>query len=145
MNANSSNIVSIQDANKRQELLKIVDSNWQAEMPGYHTYETLADRETDPVRRGVFRSLASAEQHHADLWAGRIRALQGFEPIYKGPKTGEADTIANRAGGMSMTLRRLEVDENRDIAKYAKQLKELGDEPSNTILAQVLKDEREHY
>jgi len=44
-----------------------------------------------------------------------------------------------------MALRRLELDESRDIAKYAKQLKELGDEPSINILNQVLEDEREHY
>jgi len=42
-------------------------------------------------------------------------------------------------------LRRLELDESRDIAKYAKQIKELGDEPSLRILDQVLEDEREHY
>jgi VIT1/CCC1 family predicted Fe2+/Mn2+ transporter/rubrerythrin len=145
MSANSSGALSNQNANERRQVLKILESNWQAEMRGYHTYETLADRETDPVRRSAFRGLASAENHHADLWASRIRALQGSEPVYKGSKTGEADTIANRAGGMGMTLRRLEVDESRDIAKYAKQLKELGDEPSNTILTQVLKDERQHY
>ena len=44
-----------------------------------------------------------------------------------------------------MALRRLELDESHDIAKYAKQLKELGDEPSNAILKQVLEDEQEHY
>jgi len=145
MSANSSSTLSIQDANKRKQVLKILESNWQAEMRGYHTYETLADRETDPVRRGAFRSLASAEKHHADLWAGRVRALQGSEPVYQGSKTGEADTIAYRAGGMGMALRRLELDESHDIAKYAKQLKELGDEPSNIVLTQVLTDEREHY
>ena len=114
-------------------------------MQGYHTYGSLADRETDPARRGAFRRLASAEKHHADLWAGRIRALQGSEPVYEGSKTGEADTISSRIGGVGMTLRRLELDESRDIAKYAKQLKELGDERSNEILTEVLGDEREHY
>src|ERR1700736_1126057 len=59
-------------------------------------------------------------------------------PIYEGSKTGEADTVANRVGGVSMALRRLELDESRDIAKYAKQLKDLGDEPSINILTQVL-------
>jgi vacuolar iron transporter family protein len=114
-------------------------------MQGYHTYGSLADRETDPTRRGAFRRLASAEKHHADLWADRIRALQGSEPVYEGSKTGEADTISSRIGGVGMTLRRLELDESRDIAKYAKQLKELGDERSNEILTEVLGDEREHY
>jgi VIT1/CCC1 family predicted Fe2+/Mn2+ transporter len=39
----------------------------------------------------------------------------------------------------------LEIEESRDIAKYGRQLKELGDEPSVAILHQVLEDEREHY
>src|SRR5208283_3636888 len=145
MSANSLGPLSNQDANKRREVLNILESNWQAEMRGHYTYETLADREKDPVRLGAFRGLASAEKHHADLWAGRIRALQGSEPVYGGSTTGEADTIANRVGGMGMALRRLELGESRDIARYAKQLKELGDGPSNNILTQILKDEREHY
>src|SRR4029077_14081530 len=129
----------------RSRILKILESNWQAEMRGYHTYEILALRETDPSRRAAFHTLAHAEQHHARLWADRIRALGGPDPVYKGPKTGEADTLANRAGGVRLALRRLELDETRDIAKYAKQIEELGDEPKVRILEQALKDEREHY
>jgi VIT1/CCC1 family predicted Fe2+/Mn2+ transporter/rubrerythrin len=133
------------DARDRKRILKILESNWQAEMRGYHTYEILAERENDPARRAAFHTLANAEQHHAQLWAERIRALGGPDPIYKGPKAGEADTLANRAGGVGLALRRLELEESRDIARYAKQIMELGDEPSIRILEQALKDEREHY
>jgi VIT1/CCC1 family predicted Fe2+/Mn2+ transporter/rubrerythrin len=129
----------------RGHLLKILESNWQAEMRGFHTYEILAERETDPSRRAALRGLAYAEQHHARLWAGRIRELGGPEPVYSGRKSGEADTLANRAGGLKMALRRLELDESRDIAKYAKQIQELGDERSIRILLEALEDEREHY
>ena len=128
-----------------KRILKILESNWQAEMRGFYTYQSLAERESDPARRAAFHSLSYAEQHHAQLWAERIRSLGGPDPVYKGPKTGEADTLANRAGGVRLALRRLELDESRDIAKYAKQIKELGDEPSVRILEQALKDEREHY
>ena len=145
MSANSPGPLSDLDANQRKELLKILESNWRAEMQGYHTYQTLADRETDAAQLSAFRSLASAEKHHADLWAGRIRAHGGSEPVYKGSKTGEADTISNRVGGVDITLRRLELDESRDIEKYAKQLTEIGDEPSVKVLNQILEDEREHY
>jgi rubrerythrin len=145
MTANATSADSKMDARDRSRILKILESNWQAEMRGYHTYEILAQRETDPARRAAFHTLSYAEQHHAQLWADRIRALGGPNPVYKGPKTGEADTLANRAGGVRMALRRLEVDESRDIAKYAKQIKELGDQPSIRILEQALVDEREHY
>jgi VIT1/CCC1 family predicted Fe2+/Mn2+ transporter/rubrerythrin len=145
MNVNTTSALPKIDVRDRRRILKILESNWQAEMRGFYTYEILAERETDPARRGAFHSLSYAEQHHAQLWAERIRALGGPDPIYTGPKTGEADTLANRAGGVRMALRRLELDESRDIAKYAKQIKELGDEPSIRILEQAIKDEREHY
>jgi VIT1/CCC1 family predicted Fe2+/Mn2+ transporter len=44
-----------------------------------------------------------------------------------------------------MALRRLEIDESRDIAHYGKQLEGLGDQPSIAILHQVIEDEQEHY
>jgi vacuolar iron transporter family protein len=145
MSANPASIGSHRDARDRSRLLKILESNWQAEMRGYHTYQAMAERELDPSRRAAFRTLAYAEDHHAQLWAGRIRELGGQEPVYKGRESGEADTIASRVGGSRMALRRLELDESRDIAKYASQMKEIGDEPSIRILKEAIEDEREHY
>jgi vacuolar iron transporter family protein len=145
MNTNSTSPASSLGAGERARILRILESNWQAETRGHHTYERLAEREADPARRAAFRSLAYAENHHADLWASRIRALGGTEPKYEGPMAGDADAIANRIAGVGVALQRLELDESHDIAKYAKQIKELGDEPSIKILEQVLEDEREHY
>ena len=58
---------------------------------------------------------------------------------------GEADSLTNRIGGVDLALRRLEIEESRDIAKYGKQLTELGDQPSVMVLQEVLGDERDHY
>jgi vacuolar iron transporter family protein len=69
----------------------------------------------------------------------------GNAPQYTGPQSGLADSLATRIGGPDLALRRLEIDEGRDIAKYGKQLKALGDEPSIAILNEVIADEREHY
>src|ERR1039458_648470 len=74
----------------QESVLKILESNWQAEMGGYHTYETLSERENDPQRRSALRGLAYAEKHHADLWSDRIAALGGPQPAYNGRETGEA-------------------------------------------------------
>ena len=79
-----------------KRILKILESNWQAEARGYRTYDTLAERESEPQRRAAFRGLAYAEKHHAELWAARIRALGGTEPVYVGAPTGDADTLGNR-------------------------------------------------
>jgi VIT1/CCC1 family predicted Fe2+/Mn2+ transporter/rubrerythrin len=130
---------------RESKLLSILNANWQTEMEGHYTYKALSDKERDPQRRNALRGLASAEKHHADLWAKRIHALGGREPAYRGKTSGEADSLANRIGGVDLALRRLEIDESRDIAKYGKQLTELGDQPSVMVLQEVLRDEREHY
>ena len=128
-----------------KKVLFALEANWQAEMEGYSTYKTLADRDTDPVRAQVLRHLAQAEIEHAVLWAERIKELGGPEPVYAGSPGGEADTLASRAGGVRMALRRLEIEESRAIARYGEQLKTLGDEGSVAILEHVIEDEREHY
>jgi vacuolar iron transporter family protein len=128
-----------------EHLIEALASNWQAEMRGYHTYNTLSKHESEPHRRRTLRNLALAEKQHADLWAGRLTALGAPLPVYDGLESGEADTLANRVGGPGLALRRLEIDESRDIARYAKQIEELGDEPSVAILKEVLADEAEHH
>ncbi len=130
---------------RRKKVLDALNANWQAEMEGYHTYLALAERDTDPVRAQVLRHLAQAEIEHATLWEGRIKEIGGEEPVYAGGEHGAADSLANRAGGMRMALRRLEIEESRDIARYGEQLKALGDEESVAILEHVIQDEKDHY
>jgi vacuolar iron transporter family protein len=129
----------------KKRLLAALEANWQAEMEGHYTYAAFAKDEADPQRRNALRGLAAAEKHHADLWAGRIHELGAPAPQYTGDLSGQADSLANRAGGVNLALRRLEIDEGRDIAKYGKQLKALDDQPSVAILEEVIADEREHY
>ena len=130
---------------KLKKVLAALEGNWQAEMEGHHTYLALAERDSDPVRAQVLRHLAGAEWEHASLWHGRILELGGPEPVYTGRVHGEADSLANRAGGVRMALRRLEIEESRHIATYGEQLKALGDEGSIAILDHVIEDEKDHY
>jgi len=130
---------------KNSRLIEVLNGNWQAEMTGFYTYSALAQREVDPQRRAALRSLATAEKHHAELWENRIQALGGNPPVYTGSSVGDADGLAMKAGGDALGLRRLELDESRDIAKYGRQLREFGDEPSLAILREVIEDEQEHY
>jgi len=130
---------------KTKKILAALEGNWQAEMEGFHSYTTLADRDSDPVRAQVLRHMAQSELEHAALWEGRIKDLGGQSPVYKGHPGGDADSLASRAGGIRMALRRLEIEESRAIASYGEQLKALGDEASIAILEHVIEDEKEHY
>ena len=78
------------------------------------------------------------------LWKNRLHELGAPEPATAANLP--AMRIASRAaleGGPSPSA--VEIDESRDIAKYGRQLRELGDESSVAILHQVLDDEQEHY
>ncbi len=130
---------------RHPRLGQILEKNWQAEMAGYYTYRALAEREKEAARKQTLESMALAEKEHAALWAGRLRELGEPEPVYQGKPGGDADSLKTRVGGDDLALRRLEIDESRDIAKYSQQLKELGDAPSLVILNRVIEDEQDHY
>ena len=133
------------DTRDTEHLVDALTNNWQTEMRGFHTYNTLSMRTIDPQQCRSLYSLALAEQHHADLWAARLKELGAEIPQYDGSEAGEADSLANRIGGFDLALRRLELDESRDIARYGKQIQDLGDPPTIDILNQVIEDERDHY
>jgi hypothetical protein len=64
-----------------ERLIKALSSNWQAEMRGYYTYNTLSQQENDPYRRRTLRNLALVEKHHADLWhRGSLHLVQLLRP-----------------------------------------------------------------
>jgi vacuolar iron transporter family protein len=133
------------NGSKLKKVLAALEGDWQTEMVGYHTYETLANRDTEPVRIQVLHHLAQSELEHAALWRDRIVELGGPEPVYHGSPAGNANSLASLAGGINVALRRLEIDESRDIAMYGTQLKDLGDEDSIAVLNHVIKDEKDHY
>jgi vacuolar iron transporter family protein len=70
------------------------------------------------------------------------RAIGAEAPVYTGSASGMADCLAYRIGGDFATLRRIELDERRDIARYGRQIQELNDEPSVKILNAVIADEK---
>jgi VIT1/CCC1 family predicted Fe2+/Mn2+ transporter/rubrerythrin len=130
---------------RNPKLAQILQENWQAEMRGYYTYRALAEREPVSGRKQTLENMAAAEKDHADLWAARLRELGESQPVYRGKPAGDADSLKNRIGGDDLALRRLEIEESRDIAKYSKQLKALGDEASLSVLSRVIEDEQDHY
>ncbi len=125
-------------------LIKAIESNWQEETEGAVTYQTLADRESDPRRKHILEGLSKAEAAHAKLWERRLAELGAPVPTYTGAPTGVVDTLVNKIGGPDATLRRIEMGERKHVALYGRQLKEMGDAPSVDILNRVMADEKAH-
>jgi predicted membrane protein (TIGR00267 family) len=127
-----------------KNLVHAININWQAEMEGAATYRALSNREPDEHRKRTLAGLAAAEEHHARLWEERLRELGAELPVYTGPPTGKADSFINRISGSDASLRRIEIDERRDTQRYAKQLRQFGDEKTVAVLNTVVEDEKSH-
>ncbi|MBB5059923.1 VIT1/CCC1 family predicted Fe2+/Mn2+ transporter [Granulicella aggregans] len=126
-------------------LLAILQSNWQSEMEDHTTYKALALAELDARRRNVMRGLASAEKHHAHLWAAEIAVLGGPKPLYVGMESGRAIVFSGPAGGVDAELHQLRIKERSEIERYDAQRLLLTTSSSQKILREVIADENEHY
>jgi rubrerythrin len=129
--------------NKR--LLDALEANWQAEMEGHYTYSTLAKKRQIPIGAMLCRIWRLQRSIMPICGLGAFGNSEKRSLSMPETCPGVADSLTNWVGGADLALRRLEIDEGRDIAKYGKQLKELGDQPSIAILQEVIADEREHY
>jgi VIT1/CCC1 family predicted Fe2+/Mn2+ transporter len=110
-------------------------------MEGAVTYRTLAERERDGRRRDILHKLADAEVGHAEKWAARIRELGGSVPDPSKIKPGLG--LALHAASPEVIFRKLEANEERDIAAY-QALASILDEKSQAILRETSADEEEH-
>ncbi len=126
-------------------LLAILQFNWQAEMEDHATYKTLALAELDAIRRNVMRGLASAEKHHAHLWAAQIAVLGGPEPLYRGMQSGGANSFSSATGGIDAELHQLRAKERSEIERHEQQRPLLPDRTCQRILQAVIADENKHY
>ena len=100
-------------------LIEALSSDWQAEMRGYHTYNALSLEESDPQRRRALCSLALARETSRRFVGWAAHRSWAPAPEYEGSESCEADSLANRIGGKELALRRLELEESRDIATKA--------------------------
>ena len=99
-----------------RDTLRALEQSWHHEMEAAATYRTLAERETDPRRRGILNKLADAEVGHAEKWAGRIRELGGTVPDPSTVKAGLG--LSLQVASPEVIFRKLEAVEDRDIAAY---------------------------
>ena len=136
---------TLMSAARTQKILAALEANWQAEMEGHHTYEALADRDRTRCARRCCATWQRPNWSMRPCGGSASRNWAGLTLSIRAAPGGEADSLANRAGGIRMALRRLEIEESRHIANYGEQLKALGDEGSITILDQVIEDEKDHY
>ncbi len=128
---------------KPEDLIKIIQRNWSLEMDGVAMYGALAERDKIPERKSIFQKLSDLERKHADQWAKRLQKLGATVPTSHSGKA-HGVRVADTPGGMQEILQAIEAEERRDVAAYLKQMREIEDEETRSILREVVLDEFTH-
>lgn len=127
-----------------RKLVEALRQNWLAEMEGAHTYRALAEEERDATRREILVEMAEAEERHAAKWAKRLHDVGAEPPAWHPSLTQQTRDRVIKGGGTLAVIRKMEADEDRDIARYRQQLEELRDPESENIVREALADEEHH-
>ena len=126
-----------------EQLLPMISRNWSLEMDGVSMYAQLADMQTIPERKSIFLKLSELERKHADLWAKRITDLGGQLPTSHSGK-GHPTHNFDATGGMQAIIASVEAEERRDVLNYLRQMQQVTDEETKSILRGVVLDEFAH-
>lgn len=128
----------------RRELIAALQQNWQREMEGVRTYSDLAKNERDAGRRAVLEKMAEAEARHAAKWEQKLAEL-GAEPPQEQRTPGMRFTgWLRRQLGTEAALRQLENEEDKDIARYEAQARNINDTEAQEMLRDVKREEQSH-
>jgi VIT1/CCC1 family predicted Fe2+/Mn2+ transporter/rubrerythrin len=128
----------------RRELIAALQQNWLREMEGVRTYSDLARGERDPARRKVLERLAEAEQKHAQRWERKLVELGAELPKEQRTPGTRFQGWLRRQLGTEATLRQLEQEEDKDIARYEAQARNINDAEAQKMLRDVRREEESH-
>lgn len=127
-----------------QKVIGALKAAWEREIEAAQLYRLLGEQQEEEKRRRIFFRLAEAEEGHAREFADRILALGGIPPKDSGAPT-PAQRLLVKTLGTDATLRRLEAEEERNIAqfeRYAHALRE--DAESHALFTRIEDEEKEH-
>ncbi|MCL5283308.1 MAG: VIT1/CCC1 transporter family protein [Armatimonadetes bacterium] len=133
-------------AGKDQANTQLIQSLQRAldqELRAVVLYRMLGDRQPDEKRRNLFYRLADSEKHHADKFNERIIALGGT-PSHRNSKPRLLDRSMTRILSTEAMLRRMEMEEERNISDYNNQSAIATDAESVGLFRQFEAEEKTH-
>lgn len=128
----------------RRELIAALQQNWQREMEGVRTYSDLAKNERDAGRRAVLEKMAEAEARHAAKWERKLAELGAEPPQEQRTLKMRFTGWLRRQLGTEAALRQLENEEDKDIARYETQARNINDTEAQEMLRDVRREEESH-
>ena len=128
----------------RETLIAALRQNWRREQEGARTYRELAGREQDSSRSQVLLRLAEAEERHAARWERELAALGATPPVLTLTWRDRLKRWLQRGLDVDTRLRRMEADEDSDIARYEAHASNVDDAQIASMLREVRREEQAH-
>lgn len=127
-----------------QKVIGALRAAWEREIEAAQLYQVLGEQQEDLKRRRIFERLSEAEQDHARQFAARIAALGGTPPEGSALPTSAQRLMAKTLGTDAM-LRRLEAEEERNIAQFDRHAQALNeDAESYELFTRIEEEEKSH-
>lgn len=128
----------------KHKVIQALRVAWERELEAAALYRILGEQQQDDGRRDILMRLAESEDSHAAQFAERIRALGAEPPKHDGAPSAAHRLLARTLGTDAM-LRRIEAEEERNIATFARHAAALAeDRPSHELFLRIEEEEREH-
>jgi VIT1/CCC1 family predicted Fe2+/Mn2+ transporter/rubrerythrin len=129
---------------RNQKVIGALRAAWEREIEAAQLYRLLGEQQADEKRRKIFVRLAEAEEGHARQFAARIAALGGALPAESTHPT-SAQRLMVRTLGTDAMLRRLEAEEERNIALFDRHAQALvEDAESHALFTRIEDEEKQH-
>lgn len=114
------------------------------EVEAAQMYRLLSEHQEDERRRDIFGKLAASEEGHAREFADRILALGGIPPKESVAPTSKQRLLVRTLGTDAM-LRRIEAEEDRNIAQFNNYAQVLAaDTISHDLFVRIEDEEKQH-
>ncbi len=135
---------AVERSSPDNRLVRALQEARDRELRAAGLYRLLADGEQESRRRSILIRLSEEEAKHARLFGDRISSLGGVVKDRPQPIR-PSDRIAARVFGIETMLRRMEAEEERNIAYFESQSAVIdGDPVSRTLFEEIEGEEQEH-
>ncbi|HEY3281893.1 MAG TPA: VIT1/CCC1 transporter family protein [Armatimonadota bacterium] len=129
-------------ARQRDEVVALKEA-WRREVEAARLYRALGDHEADPKRAGLFGRLAAAEEGHAERFGAKLAEMG--HPLPDAPRSATPrERALVRLLGSEAMLRRMELEEERNIETFAAATSDDADPSVRRLFQEIEGEERAH-
>ncbi len=136
---------TITEAKTNDKLIAALEDARRREVRAAQLYRMLGDRETNARKKEIFYKLAAEEERHSVMFGERIVANGSTPETIPNKPPSPVDRLIAATLGTEAMLKRMEAEEERNIAAFEQQSKVIDSDPvTRSLFEEVEREEQAH-